>query len=171
MTFVSSRILAFWGCASSPTVENPCADFTDRSHKSDGGIVINGGEEPFWVISSDFHIHDRVRFRLPAGHSSKGDFCVSDIDAIPFESGILVWVDGQYQSQLSQTGPGVFRLRDGYTVTAIYRGGILSVSYESHSFQEFFGYSPEILQPGEAERGDLQLHPDQALPIYVPRPS
>ena len=91
------------------------------------------------------------------------------MDAIAFENGIAVWIDGELDLDSSVTGPGVFRIRDGYKVSAAYYSGFLVVSYESNLILGALGLKPSVLTIEEAEQGDLQLAPSQAAPVSLPK--
>lgn len=87
--------------------------------------------EPVWVFTSDYQTSNGLpcRFQMDRGTNSRVDYKVADADAVYFEKGAFIYMDG-WMVSLS-TGPGVVKIPDTYEVETIYGDGYLAVFFET----------------------------------------
>ncbi len=112
--------------------EPKCQKF--EKHSSLFGASVFHRGDPVWAFSNDYTDSQGmpVRFQLKNYQNSRHDTSIYDVDALYFEKGLIVFVNGHFNQRVE--GKGVFKIPDFYQVETIYRQGVLGVFYQTDFF-------------------------------------
>lgn len=126
--------------------EPECQKF--EKHSSLFGASVFHRGDPVWVFSNDYTDSQGmpVRFQLKNYQNSRQETSIYDVDALYFEKGLIVFVNGHFNQRVE--GKGVFKIPDFYQVETIYRQGVLGVYYETDSFS-YLSKTPHLIQKQE----------------------
>lgn len=109
-----------------------------------GASVFHRGD-PVWAFTNDYTDADGwpTRFQLHNQQDSRQNTSIHDVDALYFEKGLIVFINGHSSNRL--VGPGVLKIPDSYHLQTIYQQGVLGVFYETDSFSCLVG-QPHVIR-------------------------
>lgn len=110
--------------------------YKDRHFPVLGGTVINQGEEPVEVLTSDYHDSVWASFYVMPGEHSR-DACFFDIDMLAFKNGATFWRFNQeakrYVEEQRVKGRGLLKISDLCEVRVKNEKGHLNIYSDSVS--------------------------------------